>query len=169
MPTAEDQDPKVTLLRRKLALVVGRKECPVYDNVKAEHPNALEEPWSADMSGPYKYVVFNNKTFEMYQVRKETKAYGMSFQILQIDCGENIKLYLDDELFRDRGRAKTMSYSMLQRTEGLRTRSVRSTWYYWLVAWVDRIKGGPGYIGPPPTSAGSSTPQVQKKPGNGPE
>lgn len=56
MPTTEDQDPKVTLLRRKLALVVGRKECPVYDNVKAEHPNALEEPWSADMSGPYKYV-----------------------------------------------------------------------------------------------------------------
>ena len=78
-------------------------------------------------------------------------------------------ILVDDELFRDRGRAKTMSYSMLQRTEGLRTRSVRSTWYYWLVGWVDKIKGGPGYIGPPPTSAGSSTPQVQKKPGNGPE
>ena len=55
-PTAEDQDPKVTLLWCKLALIAGRDCCPIYDDIKAHRPNALEEPWSTDMSAPYKFV-----------------------------------------------------------------------------------------------------------------
>ena len=51
-----DRGLKVSLLRRKLALLVGRENCPVYDTIKAQHPHALEEPWSSDMSGPHQYV-----------------------------------------------------------------------------------------------------------------
>ena len=51
-----DVDPKITLLCHKLALVVGEKDCPVYNTIKAQHPNALEEPWSATMGGPYEFV-----------------------------------------------------------------------------------------------------------------
>lgn len=51
-----DLDPKITLLRHKLALVIGEEVCPVYNTIKAQHPNALQEPWSATMDGPYKFV-----------------------------------------------------------------------------------------------------------------
>lgn len=112
-----DQDPKITLLRSKLALLMGREECPVYDSIKAQHPHALEEPWSEDMSGPHKRVgrwiaaigrsavlrtsnsltyeaiVFNNKTFAMHQVLTQEEAYKRTFQPHAINCGENIKLH----------------------------------------------------------------------------
>ena len=52
----EDLDPKIILLRSKLALVVGEDECPVYNTIIAEHPRALDEPWSATMKEPYKFV-----------------------------------------------------------------------------------------------------------------
>lgn len=56
MSTMADQDPKITLLRSKLALLIGREDCAVYDTIKAQHPHALEEPWSSDMSGHHKHV-----------------------------------------------------------------------------------------------------------------
>ena len=56
MEDPEEQDPKITLLRQKLALLIGREDCPVYDTINAQNPRALEEPWSLDMSGPQKYV-----------------------------------------------------------------------------------------------------------------
>lgn len=50
-------DPKVLLLQHKLALVMGPEHCPIYDTINAVHPNALEEPWLDDMSGPsYKFI-----------------------------------------------------------------------------------------------------------------
>lgn len=51
-----NEHPTITLFRHKLALVMGREHCPVYDTIKTQHPHALEEPWSANMSGPYIYV-----------------------------------------------------------------------------------------------------------------
>lgn len=53
---AVPEDPKITLLRCKLALLIGPDECPEYDTIKAQRPQALEEPWSDDMSGPIKHV-----------------------------------------------------------------------------------------------------------------
>ena len=112
-----DLDPKITLLRHKLALVIGEVDCPVYNTIEALHPNALEEPWSATMGGPYKFVgtqaypvdesavfetnssltfeaiVFNNKTFTMRQVLSSAEGSVQTFQPHPIDCGENIMLY----------------------------------------------------------------------------
>lgn len=112
-----DLDPKVTLLRHKLALLIGEEHCPVYNTVKTQHPNALDEAWSSTMSEPYTLVgmyliphgcnfllavnslliykdpVLNNKTFEMRQISTHSEAYARTFQPDPIDCGENIKLY----------------------------------------------------------------------------
>ena len=51
-----NQDPKVALLRYKLALLVGHEFCPIYDVARWLYPNALQEPWSTTMTGPPKYV-----------------------------------------------------------------------------------------------------------------
>lgn len=51
-----DLDPKVTLLRHKLALLMGQEHCPVYDTIKSQRPNALDEAWSSTMSEPYTLV-----------------------------------------------------------------------------------------------------------------
>ena len=59
-----DLDPKIALLRCKLALVMGREHCPAYDTIKAQHPYALEEPWLVDMSGPHKHVGKHNVPIE---------------------------------------------------------------------------------------------------------
>lgn len=56
MSTMADLDPKIALLRHKLALLMGPECCPLYDTIKAEHPQALEEAWSTDMSGKHKHV-----------------------------------------------------------------------------------------------------------------
>ncbi|KAF6230562.1 hypothetical protein HO173_011099 [Letharia columbiana] len=146
-----DQDPKITLLRSKLALLMGREECPVYDSIKAQHPHALEEPWSEDMSGPHKRVVFNNKTFAMHQVLTQEEAYKCTFQPHAINCGENIKLHLDDNLFRDLEQAETMDLSTLKRSEAITRRAVKSKWFYALTGWVNEINGGPGKMGPSPS------------------
>ena len=53
---AVPEHPKITLLRCKLALLIGPKECPEYDNIKAQRPKALEEPWSPDMTGDIIHV-----------------------------------------------------------------------------------------------------------------
>ena len=42
-------------------------------------------------------IVFDNKTFMMYQVSCPTEAFEYSFQPDPIDCGENIKLYRESE------------------------------------------------------------------------
>ena len=52
----EGQHPKVFLLQNKLALVMGQGYCPIYHTIMAQHPHALEEPWSATMSEPYIHV-----------------------------------------------------------------------------------------------------------------
>ena len=49
-------NPKLILLQHKLALLVGPAECPMYNTISVIHPNALEEPWSSDMSGTEIYV-----------------------------------------------------------------------------------------------------------------
>lgn len=59
-----------------------------------------------------------------------------------------------------------MDWSTLERSEGMTQRSVRSKWYYWLVAWVDKIKGGPGDIGLPPRMCGTGASQAQENEGN---
>lgn len=49
--------PQLKLLRAKLALAIGPVEINLaYNEVKAVRPNALDEPWSNDMSGPHKHV-----------------------------------------------------------------------------------------------------------------
>ena len=41
----------------KLALAIGHLEVNIaYNEVEATYPGALDEPWSDDMSGPYKHV-----------------------------------------------------------------------------------------------------------------
>lgn len=57
--------------------------------------NIMDENAAIRISGSLTYAatVFNNKTFEMRQTPTESKAFAVSFQILQIDCGENIKLH----------------------------------------------------------------------------
>lgn len=56
--------PELELLRAKLSLAIGPIEMNlVYDEIKAARPNALDEPWSNDMSGPHKYV---GKLFSPY-------------------------------------------------------------------------------------------------------
>ncbi|CAD6584905.1 MAG: hypothetical protein ASARMPREDX12_001785 [Alectoria sarmentosa] len=146
-----DRSLKVGLLRRKMALLVGRENCPVYDIIKAQYPHALEEPWSSDMSGPHQYVVFNNKTFEMCEVPTYEEAVRLSFQPDVINCGENIKLRLDDNLFRDLEQAETLDLSVVKRAEAITKRAVKSKWFYRLTGWVDKINGGPGEMGPSPT------------------
>lgn len=49
--------PQLELLRAKLALAIGPLDVNLaYHEVKASRPDALSEPWSTDMSGPYKSV-----------------------------------------------------------------------------------------------------------------
>ena len=49
--------PQLELLRAKLALAIGPVEVNLaYHEVKAARPDALDEPWSNDVSGPHKYV-----------------------------------------------------------------------------------------------------------------
>lgn len=55
---------------------------------------------------------------------------------------------VDDNLFRDLQQGETMDLSILNRTEAIVKRAVRSKWYYWLSGWVDKINGGPGEMGP---------------------
>lgn len=44
-------------LRAKLALAIGDIECNLaYNEIKVARPDALDEPWSNDMSGPYKHI-----------------------------------------------------------------------------------------------------------------
>ena len=62
-----------------------------------------------------------------------------------------------------------MDWKTLQRTEGLFTRAVRSTWYYSLVGWVDKVKGGPGDIGPPPRSGLTGPPLRPEDTGPAPQ
>ncbi|KAL9134810.1 MAG: hypothetical protein Q9175_004004 [Cornicularia normoerica] len=70
---------QLELLRAKLALAIGPIEINlVYDEVKAAHPNALNEPWSSDMSGPHKHIVFNNKTFVLSEVADEQLASALA-------------------------------------------------------------------------------------------
>lgn len=111
---AATASPKLDLLRAKLALAIGPIEVNLaYDEVKAAHANALDEPWSKDMSGPHKHVgklfspamistaeglispmpVFNNKTFVLSEVANEQLASGIARGCPAIDAGENIKLY----------------------------------------------------------------------------
>ena len=51
-----NQDPKVVLLRQKLALVAGPNECSMYNTITRQNPNALHEPWSTTMTESPKYV-----------------------------------------------------------------------------------------------------------------
>lgn len=49
--------PQLELLRAKLALAIGDIECNLaYNEIRAARPNALDEPWSNDMSGPHKHI-----------------------------------------------------------------------------------------------------------------
>ncbi|KAF6233148.1 hypothetical protein HO173_008692 [Letharia columbiana] len=105
---AQIASPKLELLRAKLALAIGPVEINLaYDEVKAARPDALDEPWSKDMSGPHHHVVFNNKAFVLSEVANEQLASGMARGCPSIDAGENIKLYLNDiwqlEVFRMMG------------------------------------------------------------------
>lgn len=113
---AQIASPKLELLRAKLALAIGPVEINLaYDEVKAARPNALDEPWSEDMSGPHHHVgkllshhslnnwgltslmlVFNNKAFVLSEVANEQLASGMARGCPSIDAGENIKLYRMD-------------------------------------------------------------------------
>lgn len=54
MPVSTAQ---LELLRAKLALAIGDLDVNLfYDDIKATRPNALDEPWSSDMSGPHKHI-----------------------------------------------------------------------------------------------------------------
>lgn len=46
---------------------------------------------------------------------------------------------VDDELFRDRNRARTMDVRVLRRTEAVVGRAIRSDYYYKLIKWVDKM------------------------------
>ena len=104
---------QLELLRAKLALAIGPLDVnPFYSEVKANRPNALDEPWSNDMSGPHKHVgkvlpyrgpdnnglispmaVFNNKDLVLFEVENEQQASSLARCCPPIDAGENIKLY----------------------------------------------------------------------------
>lgn len=48
---------QLDLLRAKIALAMGPSEHNMaYYEFKYVYPDALKEPWSTDMSGPYKYA-----------------------------------------------------------------------------------------------------------------
>ena len=48
---------QLDLLRAKIALAMGPSEHNMaYHELKYAYPDALDEPWSTDMSGPYKYA-----------------------------------------------------------------------------------------------------------------
>ena len=54
---ASATSPQLALLRAKLALAIGPVDLNLaYHEVKANRPDALNEPWSTDMSGPHKLV-----------------------------------------------------------------------------------------------------------------
>lgn len=55
-------------------------------------------------------------------------------------------MIVDDGLFRDLQHAETMNLGLLERSVAITRRAVRSKWYYWLTAWVDKIKGGSGKL-----------------------
>ena len=99
----------------------------------------------------------------MYQVLNHRQGYALTLQPYPIECGESIKLYrqytawnqsvattygmiVNDTLFRNGRRAKTMKWEKLVRSEGIANRVVKSQWYFWLTAWVDVINGGCGEI-----------------------
>ena len=104
---------QLELLRAKLALAIGPLDVnPFYSEIKAARPNALDEPWSNDMSGPHKHVgkvlsrrgpdnkglisptpVFDNKDFVLFEVDNERQASNLARCCPPIDAGENIKLY----------------------------------------------------------------------------
>ena len=105
---------QLELLRAKLALAIGPLDVNLaYHEVNAARPDALNEPWSTDMSGPHKLVgktlpsvldldnrrlisyvlVFNNRTFMLLEVADEQLASSMVRGCPPIDVGENIKLY----------------------------------------------------------------------------
>ena len=70
-----NQDPKVALLRQKLALVAGKKHCLVYNTIREEHPNALQEPWSTNMTEHPKYVgtLFILRRWKCRALRKKAR------------------------------------------------------------------------------------------------
>ena len=71
--------PQFSLLRAKLALAIGPIEVNLaYDEVKAERPGALDEPWSGDMSGGVRYVGMYYFFFWLF-VDFEWGWYGMAF------------------------------------------------------------------------------------------
>ena len=51
---------------------------------------------------------------------------------------------VDDQLFRDLKQAETMEFDLMKRSEAIARRAVKSKWYYWLTAWMDKISGGLG-------------------------
>ena len=53
-------------------------------------------------------------------------------------------MIVDDALFRDLGQAVTMDMSALERSETITMRAVKSKWFFWLTAWVNKVNGGPG-------------------------
>lgn len=51
---------------------------------------------------------------------------------------------VDDNIFRDLKQAETMDFDLMKRSEAIARRAVKSKWYYWLTAWMDKINGGLG-------------------------
>ena len=77
IPVMEYQDPKVSLLRQKLALVAGKRHCPIYDNIREQHPNALQEPWATAMGTSFKFVgrVAIFRRFKCSTLRKKARLH----------------------------------------------------------------------------------------------
>ena len=81
-----NQDPKVTLLRQKLALVAGPNHCSMYNTITGQNPNALHEPWSTTMTESPKYVgtLIHTQKMKMQRFEKERKlAYTSSASVQQ--------------------------------------------------------------------------------------
>ena len=55
-------------------------------------------------------------------------------------------MIVDDNIFRDLKQAETMDFDVMKRSEAIARRAVKSKWFYWLTAWIDKINGGPGKI-----------------------
>lgn len=49
-----------------------------------------------------------------------------------------------NKIFRDLKQAETMDFDLMKRSEAIARRAVKSKWYYWLTAWMDKINGGLG-------------------------
>ena len=50
---------------------------------------------------------------------------------------------VNDNLFRDLRQAVTIDLCVLERSEIITMRAVKSKWYFWLTAWVNMVNGGP--------------------------